>query len=198
MSYVHSVETATNSADPADVTALDDANVVDREVSRETRGGGGGGGGERERAYMKSIVRRSTEPALPIKAIAVAGGTSPAEASTLEIGRSSATAPSPKDVASENGTANHTSPPSRYPLCVDDGLAAIALIQYPYPRKQTTLEFIDDGLGLGSGFSYIVDEDGAEVADDVDDAEYEASRAEHGGIGAGVVAAYGTADLSRM
>lgn len=62
---------------------------------------------------MKSIVRRSTDPPFPIKAIAVAGGTSPRLASLSVTGRSSASAPSPNDVANENGTANQTSPPSR-------------------------------------------------------------------------------------
>jgi len=92
-------ETATSSAEPAEVTA------------------------------MKSMVRRRTEPNLPMSAVAVAGGTRPLAASAAVIGRSRASAPSPSEVASEKGTANHTSPPSRYPLCVDDGRAAIALIQ---------------------------------------------------------------------
>jgi hypothetical protein len=75
------------------------------------------------------MVRRSTEPDFPIKAVAVAGGTSPLAASLAVIGKSSASAPRPKDVAKEKGTANHTKPPKRYPLWVDDGRAAIALIQ---------------------------------------------------------------------
>lgn len=81
---------------------------------------------------MKSIVRRRIDPAFPIKAVAVAGGTSPWPASLAVSGKSSARAPRPSDVAKENGTANHTSPPNKYPLCVDEGLEAIALAQYPY------------------------------------------------------------------
>lgn len=80
---------------------------------------------------MKSIVRRRTEPVFPIKAIAVAGGTRPWLASLAVIGKSSASAPRPRAVARENGTANQTSPPNKYPLCVDEGRAAIALTQYP-------------------------------------------------------------------
>lgn len=80
---------------------------------------------------MKSMVRRRTAPPLPIKAIAVAGGTRPWLASLAVNGRSRARAPKPSDVANENGTANHTSPPNKYPLWVDDGLAAMALTQYP-------------------------------------------------------------------
>lgn len=77
------------------------------------------------------MVSRRTDPAFPIKAMAVAGGTRPWLASLAVIGRSSASAPRPSDVARENGTANHTSPPSKYPLWVDDGRAAMALTQYP-------------------------------------------------------------------
>jgi hypothetical protein len=53
------------------------------------------------------------DPPFPIKAIAVAGGTSPWLASLSVIGRSRASAPRPRDVAKENGTANHTSPPNK-------------------------------------------------------------------------------------
>lgn len=63
--------------------------------------------------YMKSMVRSRTAPNLPIRATAVAGGTSPRPASAAVRGRSRARAPRPKDVASENGTANHTNPPRR-------------------------------------------------------------------------------------
>ena len=63
--------------------------------------------------YMKSIVRRRTDPPFPIKAIAVAGGTSPWLASLSVIGRSRASAPKPSDVASENGDANQTRPPNK-------------------------------------------------------------------------------------
>ena len=63
--------------------------------------------------YMKSIVSRRTEPPFPIKAIAVAGGTNPRLASLSVIGRLRASAPKPSDVAKENGTANHTNPPSK-------------------------------------------------------------------------------------
>ena len=66
--------------------------------------------------HMKSMVRRRIDPPLPINAIAVAGGTSPRLASLAVNGRSRAKAPKPSAVASENGTANHTSPPNRYPL----------------------------------------------------------------------------------
>jgi hypothetical protein len=62
---------------------------------------------------MNSMVRRSTAPPLPMRAVAVAGGTSPRPASVAVMGRSSAKAPRPSEVASENGTANHTKPPSR-------------------------------------------------------------------------------------
>ena len=62
---------------------------------------------------MKSIVRSKTEPAEPIKATAVAGGTRPWLASLTVIGKSSASAPIPNDVANENGTANHTRPPNK-------------------------------------------------------------------------------------
>lgn len=83
------------------------------------------------RTYIKSIVSRRTDPDFPIKAVAVAGGTRPFAASVAVNGRSRASAPNPNDVAKENGTANQTSPPNKYPLWVDDGLAAMALIQYP-------------------------------------------------------------------
>lgn len=59
------------------------------------------------------MVSRRTDPPFPIKAIAVAGGTSPWLASVAVIGRSSANAPKPSDVAKENGTANHTNPPNK-------------------------------------------------------------------------------------
>jgi len=62
---------------------------------------------------MKSMVRSKIDPALPIKAIAVAGGTSPRLASVAVIGKSKASAPIPSDVAKENGTANQTSPPNK-------------------------------------------------------------------------------------
>ena len=65
---------------------------------------------------MKSIVRRSMDPVLPMRAMAVASGTRPRSASSLVIGKSRASAPRPNEVAKENGTANHTSPPSKYPL----------------------------------------------------------------------------------
>jgi hypothetical protein len=84
---------------------------------------------------MKSIARRRMAPNFPMRAIAVAGGTRPRPASSAVSGRSSANDPKPKEVAREKGTANHTKPPSRYPLCVDDGLAAMALTQYPYKTK---------------------------------------------------------------
>lgn len=67
-------------------------------------------------AYINSMVRRSTEPPFPMRAMAVAGGTSPRLASLAVIGRSSANAPNPSDVAREKGTANHTNPPSKQPL----------------------------------------------------------------------------------
>lgn len=66
--------------------------------------------------HMKSMVRRRTDPPFPINAIAVAAGTSPWLASLADNGRSRARAPKPSAVANENGTANHTSPPKRYPL----------------------------------------------------------------------------------
>lgn len=78
---------------------------------------------------MNSIVRRSKDPDLPMRAMAVAGGTKPLSASSLDIGKSRASAPRPNEVAREKGTANHTSPPSKYPLWVDEGRAAIALTQ---------------------------------------------------------------------
>lgn len=65
---------------------------------------------------MKSIVRSRTDPDFPIRAVAVAGGTSPWLASPVVIGKSRARAPRPRDVAKENGTANQTSPPNKYPL----------------------------------------------------------------------------------
>lgn len=63
--------------------------------------------------YIKSMVSRRTEPPLPSKAMAVAAGTSPCPASLAVMGRSSASAPRPSDVAKENGTANHTNPPNK-------------------------------------------------------------------------------------
>lgn len=65
---------------------------------------------------MKSIVSRRMDPPFPIKAMAVAGGTNPWLASLSDIGKSRASAPRPSDVAKENGTANQTNPPSKYPL----------------------------------------------------------------------------------
>lgn len=62
---------------------------------------------------MNSMVNRSTDPPFPIRAIAVAGGTRPCLASLAVNGRSRASAPRPKEVASENGTANQTSPPNK-------------------------------------------------------------------------------------
>lgn len=62
---------------------------------------------------MKSIVSRRTDPPFPISAIAVAGGTSPWLASLAVIGRSRASAPIPRAVAKENGTANQTNPPNK-------------------------------------------------------------------------------------
>lgn len=53
------------------------------------------------------------DPDVPIKATAVAGGTRPRVASLAVIGKSSASAPIPNEVAKENGTANHTKPPNR-------------------------------------------------------------------------------------
>lgn len=82
-----------------------------------------------QESYMKSIVSSRMAPNFPISATAVAGGTRPRPASSAVIGRSRARAPRPRDVAREKGTANQTSPPSKYPLCVDVGLAAMALIQ---------------------------------------------------------------------
>lgn len=64
-------------------------------------------------AYINSIIRRSRDPPFPIKAIAVAGGTSPWLASSSVSGKSRARAPRPNDVAKENGTANQTSPPNK-------------------------------------------------------------------------------------
>ena len=63
--------------------------------------------------YIKSMVRRRTDPPFPIRATAVAGGTSPRPASLSFIGKSRARAPRPNDVAKENGTANHTKPPNK-------------------------------------------------------------------------------------
>lgn len=62
---------------------------------------------------MNSIVRSRTDPAEPIRAIAVAAGTSPRSASDAVIGKSNARAPSPSAVAKENGTANQTKPPNK-------------------------------------------------------------------------------------
>jgi len=91
-------------------------------------------------SYIKSIVRRRTPPNFPMRAMAVAGGTRPRPASAVVRGRSSANDPKPNDVAREKGTANHTKPPSKYPLCVDDGLAAMALTQYPWSSKEKVRE----------------------------------------------------------
>jgi len=66
--------------------------------------------------YIKSMVRRRMDPPCPIKATAVAGGTSPRPASLSFIGKSRARAPKPNAVAKENGTANQTKPPNKYPL----------------------------------------------------------------------------------
>lgn len=63
--------------------------------------------------YIKSMVRRRIDPPCPIRATAVAGGTSPRPASLSFIGKSRARAPKPKDVAKENGTANQTKPPNK-------------------------------------------------------------------------------------
>lgn len=71
------------------------------------------GGGRGRMTHIKSMVSRRMDPPLPIKAIAVAGGTSPRLASLAVIGRSSASAPKPSDVAKENGTANQTNPPNK-------------------------------------------------------------------------------------
>ena len=64
-------------------------------------------------AYIKSMVRRRIDPPCPIRATAVAGGTSPRPASLSFIGKSRARAPKPNDVAKENGTANQTKPPNK-------------------------------------------------------------------------------------
>jgi hypothetical protein len=49
---------------------------------------------------------------------------------------------------------------------------------------------------MGRSSAYIVNEDCAKVSDDVDDAEDEASGAEHGEVGASIVAAYWAAGLA--
>jgi len=59
------------------------------------------------------MVRRRIDPPFPIKATAVAGGTSPRPASLSFSGKSRASAPKPSDVAKENGTANQTKPPNK-------------------------------------------------------------------------------------
>jgi hypothetical protein len=75
---------------------------------------------------MNNMVRIKTDPVLPIKCVATAGGTNPADASLDVMGSIRAVDVNPRDVAREKGIANQQIPPSKYPLEAEVGLAAMA------------------------------------------------------------------------
>ena len=84
---------------------------------------------------MKSIIKMSKHPPVPIRCLATAGGTSPRFDSSAVIGSERATDASPRDVAKENGIANQQRPPSRYPFQDAVGVAASAHCQYEWSTK---------------------------------------------------------------
>lgn len=89
-------------------------------------------------AMWSQSCRSASEVQVGVLTDAEATATRPMLASSVEMGKSRATAAMPRDVASVKGTANQRMPPSRYPFHAAAGVAAMALCMHAQALMHTS------------------------------------------------------------